>query len=132
MSFVLRAFRCVRPVWFRPSAIAVGWLLAQLLEHRLRTGRWHSPTTVAPVTLLEGLLLSAGLGAIAFLAWDEWNHRRRHPRPKHVPLGDDYVPRTVSIFCDPTHERFDHARCDGHINRPYGLRFDCHCDCHRS
>lgn len=29
MSYVIRAFRTPRPIWFRPSAIAVGWLLAQ-------------------------------------------------------------------------------------------------------
>jgi hypothetical protein len=38
MSFVARAFRCVRPVWFRPSAIAVGFVLAQVAEQYLRTG----------------------------------------------------------------------------------------------
>jgi hypothetical protein len=40
MMFVVRAFRCDRPVWFRTSAIAVGWMLAQILEERQRTGGW--------------------------------------------------------------------------------------------
>lgn len=42
MRFVIRAFTCERPVWFRPSAIAVGWVLAQILEQWLRTGMIHS------------------------------------------------------------------------------------------
>jgi hypothetical protein len=37
MRTIYCAFHCRRPVWFRPSAIAVGWVLAQFLEQWLRT-----------------------------------------------------------------------------------------------
>jgi hypothetical protein len=42
MSYVVRAFRCPRPVWFRTSAITVGYVLAQFAEQWLRTGGLHS------------------------------------------------------------------------------------------
>lgn len=35
---VIRAFTRYRPVWFRPSAIAVGWVLGQLAYQYLSTG----------------------------------------------------------------------------------------------
>ncbi len=38
MNYLLCLFRCPRHVLFRPTAIATGYLLAQLLDQFLRTG----------------------------------------------------------------------------------------------
>jgi len=34
---LVEVFRCDRPVWFRPSAIGVGFVLAQFVEQWWRT-----------------------------------------------------------------------------------------------
>lgn len=36
------AFSAARPLWFRPSAIALGYVLAQYVEQFIRTGGIHS------------------------------------------------------------------------------------------
>jgi hypothetical protein len=38
MRTIYRAWSCKRPLWFRPSAIAVGWVLAQILYQFLSRG----------------------------------------------------------------------------------------------
>lgn len=38
MKTIYCAFHCRRPLWFRPSAVAVGWVIAQYLEQYLRSG----------------------------------------------------------------------------------------------
>ena len=37
MRALVEVFRCDRPVWFRPSAIGVGFVLAQFVEQWWRT-----------------------------------------------------------------------------------------------
>jgi hypothetical protein len=38
MMFIIRAFTRHRPFWFRPSAIAVGWIIAQFVYQIMTTG----------------------------------------------------------------------------------------------
>jgi len=38
MTYLIDLFRSPRPVWYRPSAIAVGFIAAQYLDQWLRTG----------------------------------------------------------------------------------------------
>lgn len=38
MRYLISVFRRPRNILFRPSAITVGWVLAQILEQYLRTG----------------------------------------------------------------------------------------------
>ena len=38
MRTIYCSFHCPRPLWFRPSAIAVGWILAQFLDQLINKG----------------------------------------------------------------------------------------------
>ena len=42
MRYLVGLFRSDRPFWFRPSAIAAGFILAQYVEQFLRVGVFHS------------------------------------------------------------------------------------------
>ena len=69
MRFVVRAFCCVRPVWFRPSAIAVGftlaipiWLVAMCFGFLARTGGRAWIWCGALTLLFGGLAFGIGPG----------------------------------------------------------------------
>lgn len=81
----------------------------------------------SPFTLTEGFLLVCTVATLGYLIWTEYVEWRE----EHAPVtASSAVPRTVSIFCDPTNAHFDHGECDGNINYPYGVHVPCHCDCH--
>lgn len=79
------------------------------------------------------MLIVAAAGAVGLLAYVEWDERQRvKERAKLDAIVANHVPRTVSVFCDPTATQFDdHASCDGYINKGFGLRRPCECRCHR-
>ncbi len=129
-----------RPIWFRPSAIAVGYVIAQFVGQRIDTGGWRSrstwpgtPATVVGVDSIAGSWWTfVGLGAIAatLVGLAVVQKRRDFADMPGEPavLIDGHPPRLgpPTALCAAN----NHYRCDGRSKVGRDTVFQCSCSCH--